>query len=85
MVVDTLLVLSAETVFKHIYMTTYRMIVGWSLGVALGIVVGLVMSYSRVVRHIMDPLVESFRPVPVIALLPFFRGLYTLLDRERIV
>ena len=65
MVVDTLLVLSAETVFKHIYMTTYRMIIGWSLGVALGIVVGLVMSYSRVVRHIMDPLVENFGSISV--------------------
>ena len=72
MVVDALLTLSPETVFKHAYMTTYRMIVGWSLGVALGIGVGLVMSYSRVVRHVLDPLVESFRPVPVIALLPFF-------------
>ena len=72
MVVDALLTLSPETVFKHIYMTTYRMIVGWSLGVVLGIGVGLVMSYSRVVRHVLDPLIESFRPVPVIALLPFF-------------
>ena len=53
-------------------MTTYRMLLGWSLGVALGISVGLAMSYSRVLRSILDPLIESFRPVPVIALLPFF-------------
>ena len=72
MVVDSLLTLSPETVFRHVYMTTYRMLVGWSLGVALGICVGLAMSYSRVLRSILDPLIESFRPVPVIALLPFF-------------
>ena len=72
MVVNALLILSPETVFRHVYMTTYRMLVGWSLGVALGICAGLAMSYSRVLRHMLDPLIESFRPVPVIALLPFF-------------
>lgn len=72
MVVDALLTLSPATVFEHVYMTTYRMLLGWSLGVALGISVGLAMSYSRVLRSVLDPLIESFRPVPVIALLPFF-------------
>ena len=72
MVWNALLILSPVTVFEHVYMTTYRMVVGWSLGIALGIGIGLIMSYSGAMRAILDPLIESFRPVPVIALLPFF-------------
>jgi len=51
--------------------TLTRLIIGFSLGAILGIVTGLLMSYSKIIDAILDPIVESIRPVPVIAMIPF--------------
>lgn len=52
--------------------TLMRVIVGFTLGVALGLGLGLLMSYSKKALYFFDPLIESMRPVPVIAMIPFF-------------
>jgi ABC-type nitrate/sulfonate/bicarbonate transport system permease component len=52
--------------------TWIRMGVGWSVGVLLGIGLGLWMYFSRSAFHFFDPLVETMRPVPPIAMVPFF-------------
>ena len=53
-------------------MTMMRVLVGFTLGTLLGIGLGLQMAYNRKVFHFFNPLVESIRPVPVIAMIPFF-------------
>ncbi len=55
-----------------IAITWIRMGVGWSVGVLLGIGLGLWMYFSRSAFHFFDPLVETMRPVPPIAMVPFF-------------
>ncbi|MFN8457990.1 MAG: hypothetical protein U0401_25620 [Anaerolineae bacterium] len=57
---------------KDILVTCLRTIVGWSAGVLLGVGLGLWMSYNKKVYYFFDPLIESIRPVPVIAMIPFF-------------
>ena len=37
----------------------------------MGVTIGLMMSYSKIIDAILDPIVESIRPVPVIAMIPF--------------
>jgi ABC-type nitrate/sulfonate/bicarbonate transport system permease component len=38
----------------------------------LGVSLGLAMAYNKKVQYFFDPLIESMRPVPVIAMIPFF-------------
>jgi ABC-type nitrate/sulfonate/bicarbonate transport system permease component len=57
---------------EDIVATLARVLVGMAAGTALGIGVGLLMSYDRRVLYSLEPLVESMRPVPVIAMIPFF-------------
>ena len=58
-------------VFGDLGLTLYRVFVGFVVGGALGIAVGLLMSLSRVVRLLLDPLIEIFRPIPPLAFIPF--------------
>jgi ABC-type nitrate/sulfonate/bicarbonate transport system permease component len=47
-----------------------RVVSGFAIGLALGIVVGVAMGSSRTIRNALDPIVESFRPVAPMAVLP---------------
>jgi ABC-type nitrate/sulfonate/bicarbonate transport system permease component len=49
-----------------------RILIGFSLGTGAGVVVGAGMSASRVVRHLIDPLIEVLRPLPPLAFIPLF-------------
>jgi ABC-type nitrate/sulfonate/bicarbonate transport system permease component len=55
-----------------VLVTLARVACGFCAGTLLGIGLGLAMSYNRKVLYFFDPLVESMRPVPVIAMIPFF-------------
>jgi ABC-type nitrate/sulfonate/bicarbonate transport system permease component len=55
-----------------IAITMLRMLVGWSVGVFLGVSFGLWMYFSKSAYHFFDPLIETIRPVPPIAMVPFF-------------
>ena len=52
--------------------TLLRVVVGWGAGVLLGVRTGLWMTRSRVFYAVANPLVEALRPVPPVALIPFF-------------
>ena len=52
--------------------TVSRVLFGFIVGTLLGLGLGLAMSYNKKVYYFFDPLVESIRPVPVIAMIPFF-------------
>jgi ABC-type nitrate/sulfonate/bicarbonate transport system permease component len=52
--------------------TASRVLFGFIVGTLLGLGLGLAMSYNKKVYYFFDPLIESIRPVPVIAMIPFF-------------
>jgi ABC-type nitrate/sulfonate/bicarbonate transport system permease component len=52
--------------------TWYRVLVGLFLGGLIGFATGLLMSASRTIEALLDPFIELLRPVPPIALTPFF-------------
>src|SRR5690606_3278247 len=62
----------ADLIPGDIAATLLRVICGFVVGTALGLGLGLLMSYSKKAQFFFDPLVESMRPVPVIAMIPFF-------------
>jgi ABC-type nitrate/sulfonate/bicarbonate transport system permease component len=56
----------------HALTTLARVLVGWTLGGVLGIAVGLLMTWNKLFFSIANPLIEVIRPIPPIALIPFF-------------
>lgn len=57
---------------EHSLVTLGRVLSGWLIGVVTGISIGLLMTWSRVLFHISNPIIEAIRPIPPIALIPFF-------------
>jgi ABC-type nitrate/sulfonate/bicarbonate transport system permease component len=49
-----------------------RILIGFAIGVTVGVVLGSAMSASRVVRHLIDPVIEVLRPLPPLAFIPLF-------------
>lgn len=57
---------------RHAGVTFARVALGWTLGVPLGIGLGLAMAWSQAIRLLVHPLIEAVRPLPPVALIPFF-------------
>lgn len=63
---------TSNVLFKDIAFTFLRVLAGFSSGIILGIGMGLLMSLFKKVYYFFNPIIESARPVPVIAMIPFF-------------
>ncbi len=60
------------TAWEHASASLSRVLKGMVIGTVIGIPVGFAMGLSRVLRGIFDHIVELFRPIPPLALLPPF-------------
>lgn len=56
----------------HIFATVIRILVGLFLGCVLGLSVGVLMQFSRTAFVFLDGIVETSRPIPPVAMVPFF-------------
>jgi NitT/TauT family transport system permease protein/taurine transport system permease protein len=61
-----------NTIAEDVLISTARVLVGFVLGSAVGIAIGALMAGVRVVRDLLDPLVELIRPLPPLAFIPLF-------------
>ncbi|MBK8024147.1 MAG: ABC transporter permease [Chloroflexi bacterium] len=61
-----------STILEHSVVTLIRVISSFILGSLIGMIVGMVMSRFQIVFAILDPIIEAIRPIPPIALVPFF-------------
>ncbi|WP_057984712.1 ABC transporter permease [Lederbergia galactosidilytica] len=52
--------------------TMFRVVCGLVTGTVLGITVGMLVCFNNKLYYLINPLIESSRPVPVIAMIPFF-------------
>ena len=55
---------------KDIWMSTRRVFLGVALGIAVAVPVGFVLGWYRDVRQFVDPVINFFRALPPIALIP---------------
>lgn len=53
-----------------IYMSTQRVVLGVALGILCAVPVGFLLGWYRPVRNFVDPLINFFRALPPIALIP---------------
>jgi NitT/TauT family transport system permease protein len=58
------------TLAVDILMSTQRVVIGVALGIAVAVPVGFVLGWYRQVRSFIDPLINFFRALPPIALIP---------------
>ena len=55
---------------KHITASLSRVLWGFSIAATLGIVVGTALGRSRLLEHLVEPMLEMLRPIPPLAFLP---------------
>ena len=55
-----------------LYISLRRIVIGFVIGVTVGVAAGAAMSASRVIRHLIDPIIEVIRPLPPLAFIPLF-------------
>ena len=54
------------------FVSLRRIVIGFVIGVTVGVAAGAAMSASRVIRHLIDPIIEVIRPLPPLAFIPLF-------------
>ncbi|MFY0602745.1 MAG: ABC transporter permease subunit [Flavobacteriaceae bacterium] len=59
-------------IFEYTLITWHRVIIGLLIGAILGILFGILITWNRYFEAIIDPIIEIIRPIPPIALTPFF-------------
>lgn len=59
-----------NSLFLALAISLMRVLAGFAIALVVGGVIGLLMGRSRFVREISDPLIEAFRPIAPIALVP---------------
>ncbi len=58
------------TLYEHIGFSLYRVLLGFFIGCLVGIPLGFALALSRIMNRLFDPIVEFFRPMPPLALIP---------------
>jgi ABC-type nitrate/sulfonate/bicarbonate transport system permease component len=58
--------------WAHLGATLERVAIGFSTGAVLALALGIVAGHVRVVRNVVEPIVEMLRPIPPLAVLPLF-------------
>jgi ABC-type nitrate/sulfonate/bicarbonate transport system, permease component len=58
------------TLFKHILVTCYETILGFSLGTLLGIIIAILLWWSKFIYEVLDPYLVVLNALPKIALAP---------------
>jgi NitT/TauT family transport system permease protein len=68
------------TWLSNVQYSAMRVVQGFALAALLGIPLGLMIGWSKLVAQLFDPLVQSLRPIPITAWLPFSIALFGIRD-----
>lgn len=60
--------------------SSMRVLQGFALAALLGVPLGLLIGWSRLASHMLDPAIQGLRPVPITAWLPFSIALFGIRD-----
>ena len=59
-----------EEYYRHILASCQRILIGFCLATVLGVSVGLMMGWSKVFKDYTFPILETLRPIPILAWVP---------------
>ncbi|AEF83410.1 ABC transporter permease [Leadbettera azotonutricia] len=60
------------TLFKFAGVSLWRVIKGWLIGCAVAVPIGILIGRNRIVRQLVEPVIDYFRFIPAIAFLTLF-------------
>jgi NitT/TauT family transport system permease protein len=69
---------------KHFIISAKRSLTGFVLGVSFGVPFGMLIGWFRKFEYFIDPLIQVFRNIPVLALLPVFMLLFGIGEFSKI-
>lgn len=58
--------------FEHILLSLMRVVLAFLAACIIGIILGIIMARNQTVEAMFDPIIELYRPIPPIALIPLF-------------
>lgn len=58
------------TLFTHIGMSLFRVLVGFAIGATLAVLIGCTAGWFKTAGYILDPLIDAIRPIPALAYIP---------------
>jgi NitT/TauT family transport system permease protein len=59
------------TWFEYVYLSTWRVLVGFAIASAVGVSIGVLIGWFELMNDLLDPIVQALRPIPMTAWLPF--------------
>ena len=65
---------------SNVQYSTMRVAQGFLLAALVGVPLGLLIGWSRLVSQMIDPLIQSLRPIPITAWLPFSIAVFGIRD-----
>lgn len=68
------------TWLSNVQYSSMRVAQGFVLAAAIGVPIGLLIGWSRLFMNLIDPLIQSLRPIPITAWLPFSIALFGIRD-----
>lgn len=60
------------SLWGHVWITTYRVIVGFVIGTIAAIILGSVVGFYKKAEQLFDPMIQAFRSIPSLAWVPLF-------------
>jgi NitT/TauT family transport system permease protein len=64
--------ISTGKIFKHLFASLQRSLIGFTLGLIISIPLGLIIGWFAKVEKLLDPLLQTFRQTSALALFPVF-------------
>jgi NitT/TauT family transport system permease protein len=77
--------LAGQRLPRDMWMSTQRVFLGVVLGIVLAVPVGFVLGWYREVRRFVDPLINFFRALPPIALIPLVIVYFGIEETAKVV
>ncbi|GEN34411.1 ABC transporter permease [Aneurinibacillus danicus] len=72
-IVQTIAAMAVDgSLWGHIVITIFRIIIGFLLGTAVAIILGSLVGFYRGLEQLFDPLIQAFRSIPSLAWVPLF-------------
>lgn len=69
----------------HMYASFVRVLCGFSLGIVMAILLGFLIGWFRSIRLLMDPMINFFRALPPIALIPMMIIFFGIGETSKII
>ncbi|MFZ0611496.1 MAG: ABC transporter permease [Desulfobacterales bacterium] len=77
--------LSDGSLQKHMYASFMRVLVSFTVGILLAVVFGFLIGWFRTVRLLLDPVINFFRSLPPIALIPLMIIFFGIGETSKII